>query len=306
MRKKGIILSIIFCYLIISVSHSQVLPPNNYPDELNKKKLTAVILSESAFYFGGMSYLRFIWYKDHERVPFHFYNDNSGYLQVDKFGHSFGSYLESYIGYHWLRKVGVPKKQSLIYGGALGFLLQTPIEVFDGMYEGWGFSWGDMLANASGSAFLIGQELLFDEQLLKYKLSLSQSEYAPMANGYLGNNVFESLFYDYNSLTFWLSGSLNRFVLKEKIPSWLNLAVGYSANGMFGEFTNRRYYYGVEIPETERYRQLLFSLDVDWTKIPTNSKFLRALFQAMVFVKLPFPAIELNSLGKMKGYWMYY
>lgn len=306
MRKKRIVLSILATLLVFPSCFSQVLPSKNYPDELNKKMLAATIISESVFYFGGMSYLQFIWYKDHERVPFHFYNDNSGYLQVDKFGHSFGSYFESYIGYHWLRKAGVPKKQSLLYGGTLGFLLQAPIEVFDGMYEGWGFSWGDIIANASGPALLIGQELLFDEQLFKYKLSMSQSEYAPMANGYLGNNLLESLFYDYNSLTFWMSTNMNRFVLRDKLPDWLSMSAGYSANGMFGEFSNRRYFRGIEIPETERYRQFLLSLDVDWTKIPTSSRFLKALFQAMVFIKLPFPAIEFNTLGRVKGYWMYF
>jgi len=59
----------------------------------------------------------------------------------------------------------------LIYGGMLGFMLQAPIEILDGMYEGWGFSWGDMAANAAGSGLVIGQELLFNEQVVKYKFS---------------------------------------------------------------------------------------------------------------------------------------
>jgi len=39
-------------------------------------------------------------------------------------------------------------------------VLQTPIEVWDGLYEGWGFSWSGMGANALGSAFVISQKLL--------------------------------------------------------------------------------------------------------------------------------------------------
>lgn len=49
------------------------------------------------------------------------------------------------------------------------------------------------------------------------------------------------------------------------------MAVGYGANGMYGEFENIKSYNGITIPETERYRQYLFSLDVDWTKIRTDS-----------------------------------
>lgn len=272
---------------------------------LNRKILTRAILTESAFYAGGMSYLYFVWYKDHDRVPFHFYNDTKGYLQIDKFGHAFASYLESYIGYQWLRHAGVSKTRSLIYGGTLGILLQTPIEIFDAIYEGWGFSWGDMAANAAGSAFLIGQELLFDEQLIKHKISYWKSPYLDMGNGYLGDNALDGFFYDYNGHSFWLSMPVNRILPLERIPDWLCLSAGYGANGMFGEFENIRYYRGW-IPETERYRQYLVSLDIDWTKIPVQSQLLKKILNAMVFIKLPFPALELGSNGKFRAYGLYW
>jgi len=62
----------------------------------HKGRFAAVVATEAALYAGTMSYLNFIWYKDEKRVPFEFYNDAGGYLQVDKFGHAYGSYLESY------------------------------------------------------------------------------------------------------------------------------------------------------------------------------------------------------------------
>ncbi len=133
-------------------------------------------------------------HNEDRRVSFHFYNDNKSFLQEDKFEHAFGSYIESYIGYHWLRNAGVKKNVALIYGGTLGFILQSPKEILDGFYEPGGFSWGDIAANASGSALLIGQEILFDEQILKFKYSFSRSEYAEQANGYLGGNFFAEFF----------------------------------------------------------------------------------------------------------------
>lgn len=273
---------------------------------VNKKILWTSIATEGAFYFGGMAYLQYEWYKDTKPVPFHFYNDTQGYLQVDKFGHLFGAYMESYIGYQWLRKAGVKRNKALIYGGALGLFLQTPIEVFDGLYEGWGFSWGDMAANTLGSTLVIGQELLFNEQLLKYKFSYWGSPYAKQANGYLGTSVLERLVYDYNGYTFWLSCPIQKIIPNPKIPAWLNVAAGYGANGMFGEFKNMQYYRGVRLPDTQRYRQYFLSLDIDWTKIPTHSKFLRKVLNAMVFIKLPFPTLELNSKGQVLGHWIYY
>ncbi|MFA6149983.1 MAG: DUF2279 domain-containing protein [Chitinophagaceae bacterium] len=274
-------------------------------DTLKKGRLAAVIGTEAALWAGSMAYLQFIWYKDSKRVPFEFYNDSKGYLQVDKFGHMYGSYLESYIGYHSLRWAGVSKKKALIFGGTLGILLQTPIEVWDGMYEDWGFSWSDMAANTVGSAFVIGQELLWDEQKIKYKFSFSPSPYASAANGYLGKG-FGQLFNDYNGHTYWLSMGINQIVPNKILPDWLNIAVGYSGNGMIGEFENLKSYKGVSIPEYQRYRQYILSLDIDWTKIKTNNRVLKILFQGMFMVKLPFPAIEINGLGQVKGHGLYY
>jgi len=297
----------VILYAITSFSSAAQAPSYGlkYPDSVRKGRLLAVAGTEAALYAGSMAYLQFVWYKDHQRVPFEFYDDSKGYLQIDKAGHAYGAYLESYIGYHALRCAGLSKGKSLLYGGSLGILLQTPIEVWDGLYEGWGFSWSDMAANAAGSAIVIGQELLFDEQLVKYKFSFYPSSYAPQANGYLGTGI-DQLFNDYNGHTYWLSTGLNHLVPRRVLPDWLNIAVGYSANGMFGEFENIRRYHGAEIPQTTRYRQYLLSLDVDWTRIRTNNKLLKTIFQGMFMLKLPAPTLELNGLGELKTHWLYY
>lgn len=273
---------------------------------VNRQRLYWTLGIEGAAYVGGISYLSFVWYKDAQRVPFHTYNDNAGYLQIDKLGHAYAAYLESYAGYRALRSAGVSKGKSLLYGGTLGILLQTPIEVFDGLYASWGFSWGDMAANTAGSLLLIGQELAFDEQLVRMKFSFWRSPYARQSYGYLGDNVAESLFYDYNGHSYWLSLPANTLLPEDPLPDWLCLSLGYSANGMLGEFTNRRTWGPYVLPEYTRERQFLLSLDVDWTRIPTQSRWLRMLFEGLNFVKIPFPALELTSQGQFRGYWLYF
>ncbi len=271
----------------------------------NKTRLITVISSISAVYLGSMAYLQYVWYKDHERVPFHFYNDLAGYNQIDKFGHIYGAYMQSYIGFHSLLWAGVPRKKAVLYGGSLGFFMQLPIELFDGIYEGWGFSWSDVGANALGSALVIGQELAFQEQIVKYKFTYSPSPYADQANGFLGYG-FNQIIYDYNGHTYWLSAGINRLIPVKKIPDWLNLAIGYSAGGMFGEFENLRWYRNVRIPETERYRKFLVSLDIDFSKIPVRNKMLKSIFRGMFMIKVPFPAIELNPKGQFRFHPLYY
>jgi hypothetical protein len=272
---------------------------------VNRKAFHKVVAFESAYYAGAMLVMQKTWYRDRKVVPFHFFNDNKGYLQVDKFGHTFGSYFESYIGYRSLLNSGFSKKQALIYGATLGLILQTPIEIMDGIHEGWGFSWGDMLANAAGSGLVIGQELLFNDQAVKCKFSYWESRYSRNANGYLGKTTLNRLLKDYNGHTYWFSVSAKK-VISRSLPPWLNIAAGYGANGMYGEFRNISNYNGVEFPQTERYRQYLLSLDIDWTKIKTESGFLKVVLRGLTFIKLPLPAIEYNSKGNFRGYWIYF
>ncbi|MEZ4903712.1 MAG: DUF2279 domain-containing protein [Spirosomataceae bacterium] len=228
--KKWIYITVIICLWIASTHSFSQTDSTQTISTFHRGRFATVLASELTLYAGTMAYLNYIWYKDVPRVPFEFYNDSKGYLQVDKFGHVYGSYLESYIGYRAMRWSGASKKKALLYGGTLGFLLQSPIEIIDGFYEGWGFSWSDMAANAVGSGIVIGQELLFDEQIMKYKFSFHPSEYAKQANGYLGTTFTGQILQDYNAHTYWFSIGLSRIIQSDRIPPWLNVAVGYGAN----------------------------------------------------------------------------
>jgi hypothetical protein len=274
--------------------------------KIKKGTLYKALAFTGAYYATSIYVMNNTWYKDKEKVPFHFYNDNAAYLQVDKFGHMFGGYVYSYIGFFGSLNLGTTRKEALIFGSTLGFVLQFPIEIMDGVHEGYGFSWGDIAANAMGSTLVYGQELLFREQVVKYKFSYWESEYSKNSNGYYGKTTMNRLLKDYNGHTYWFSVPLNKFVFRQTLPPWFNIAIGYGANGMYGEFENIISYNGVAIPETERYRQFLFSIDIDWTRIKTDSKFLQLLFNGMTFVKLPFATLEYNSKGQFKGYWIYY
>jgi hypothetical protein len=303
--KKQVNLSLIVLLLICQLSYSSLYAQRADTTHVNKYRLAVVAGTTTLLYAGMMSYLEFVWYQDKERVPFHFYNDWKGYNQIDKLGHAYGSYVESYVSAHALMWAGVPRKKAAIYGGAIGFLMQLPIEVWDGMYEGWGFSLPDVGANAVGSLLFIGNELAFGEQRLLYKFSFSPSPYAPMANGYLGTG-FNQLFNDYNGHTYWLSYGLKDLIPAAPIPRWLNVAVGYGAGGMFGEFENRKRFRGVDIPETQRYRKWLLSLDINFSKIPTRNKVLKAIFNSMFIVKVPMPTLEYNTKSEWHTHSFYY
>ncbi len=282
------------------------LGPSKAQDSLyNKNRVRTVAASITATEIGLLYYLQNVWYKDQTPTGFQFYNDSKGYQQIDKMGHVYGAYMGSYVGYKSLKWAGVSNTKAALLGGSVGFLLQLPIEIWDGLYPGWGFSWSDIGANALGSGLIITQGLLFKDIPVKYKFSFSPSPYAKQANGYLGAG-FNQVFYDYNGHTYWLSFGLHHFSKSNKIPQWLNLAVGYGAGGMFGEFENRKSYRGVGIPTTERYRKFVLSLDIDFGKIPCKNKTLKKVFNHMFMIKVPFPALSFNTKGDWQGHWLYY
>ena len=270
------------------------------------KKFYTFLAAEGIVLTGGITYLSKQWYSDKKRVSFHFYNDLRGWNQVDKFGHFYASYIESDIGYSLMKKFNFSEKKSLYLGGFQGLILETPIEIFDAYYDGWGFSLSDMVANAAGSLFFIFQQKIFKEQIIKPKLSFSRSKYARVANGYLGkNNIVSEFLYDYNGYTFWFSISPRSIFPRSKIPKWFNVSFGYGSDGMIGEFKNLSSYKGEEIPNFERFRQFYLSLDIDFSKIKTNSKFMKGVFTTLSYIKIPLPTLEISQ-KKIKGHFIYF
>jgi hypothetical protein len=120
----------------------------------------------------------------------------------------------------------------------------------------------------------------------------------------LGNSFGQQILKDYNGQTYWLSANVYSFFKQSKFPKWLNIAVGYGANGMITakSQSNDDLWY----PNTQKVRQFYLSLDVDLTKIHTNSHFFKTFFSVFNSLKIPAPTFEINGLGKAKFYYLYF
>ena len=272
-------------------------------DTLNKKRRTSVYITEGVLGAATLIALNEAWYAQYERSGFKFLNDNSQWMQMDKFGHAFSSYYIGKMGMDALAWAGDTKKNQLIYGATLGFVFLTTIEVLDGFSEEWGFSTGDVMANAFGTGLLIGQELLWDEQRIQMKFSFMTSDYADNNPDKLGATPLQQVLKDYNGQTYWLSVNLWSFWKESKIPKWLNVSVGYGANGLpEGSYD----YSTFPRQPIESYRQFFASVDVDLTKIRTNSDFLKTVFNIFNFVKIPAPTVEYRSNGDFKFHFLYF
>ncbi len=272
-------------------------------DTLNKPRRNAVIISEAALGTVSLLALNQLWYADYPRSNFHTLDDNSEWLQMDKLGHVYSAYQLGRVGAHILNWSGVSKKDQLVYGGTLGFTFLTAVEVLDGFSDEWGFSWGDMAANAAGTGLFIGQELLWDEQRITMKYSFHRTQYASQRPDKLGNGLAEEFLKDYNGQTYWLSFNIHSFFKPSKIPTWINVAFGYGAEGMLTgsyETVNDMF------QNQNRVRQFYVSLDVDLTRIKTNSHILKTVFDIFNTIKIPFPAMEFNEENGIRFHGIYF
>ncbi len=278
-----------------------------YPDSVNKKRLNTVIYTSVGLYSTTLGILYYGWYKDNGSSTFHWYNDNKGWLQVDKVGHATTSYIMSDYAFWSLRWTGVENNKAALYAGLMGWSAMTVIEILDGFTTNYGASTGDLLANTAGAALFTGQQLLWKEQRIRLKFSYHPTDFPNYRPDLLGETDLQSMLKDYNGQTYWLSANINSFLKEEsKFPSWINVSFGYGATGMLGTYSNPPDYNGIPLPYHKRTRQYYFSLDVEWTRIQTNSAFLRFTFKAFSFIKIPFPTLEYNNNQQFVFHWMYF
>ncbi|KJD34585.1 hypothetical protein PK35_02035 [Tamlana nanhaiensis] len=286
-KKYGVLLILL---PFLAVSQSKFNTFFKASDTLNKPRRNTVLVSEAAVSTLTLVGLSQLWYADYEQSKFHTTNDNNEWLQLDKVGHAFTAYQMGKHGAQLLNWSGVNKNEQLIYGATLGFTFLSAVEVLDGFSKEWGFSWGDILANATGTGLYVGQELLWDEQRISLKYSFHHTNFASQNPNKLGKTYIEQFLKDYNGQTYWLSFNLQSFFKESQLPKWLNLALGYGGEGMLSGVENTSFI-------TDRYRQFFISFDVNLNAINTNSKWLSTLFDVFNMIKIPFPTLEFNKKG---------
>jgi hypothetical protein len=280
----------------------------------NKKRVTMVTAGNIAGYGGAMAVLYHAWYRHYPQSSFHTFDDNREWKQIDKFGHVYSAYIESYGSMEMWRWAGLERNQRIWIGGMSGAAYQTIIEVLDGFSAEWGWSWSDFAANMVGSGLLVSQELAWDEQRIRYKFSFHRKNYGNQqlnqrADAIYGNHTMERMLKDYNGQTYWLSANLKSFWPKSNLPAWLNIAGGYGAEGMFGARVNvwkdNTANLIVDRRDIVRHRQFYIAPDIDFSKIHTKSKILKLTFGVLNAFKFPAPSLELSN-NKVRWNWVHF
>lgn len=265
---------------------------------VNKKRLSTLVIGSSIVYTSSLIALNQLWYADFERQPFHFFNDNNQWKQVDKIGHFYSAFHISHSAYKSLKWAGLDENKAILWGGLASVIALTPIEVFDGFSKEYGASTGDIIANTAGGLLFVGQQALWGEMRIQPKFSFNRSNYAPLRPNTLGSNFSEELLKDYNGQTYWLSINISKF--KNNFPKWLNLAVGYGADAMIFANDKENTANGFRSK-----RQFYLALDPDLSEYKSKSKVLNTIFYFITMIKIPAPTLELKE-GKFTFHSFHY
>ncbi|MBK8341651.1 MAG: DUF2279 domain-containing protein [Flavobacteriales bacterium] len=231
---------------------------------------------------GSLVGLNSAWYAEYDRQAFHGFNDGAEWLQTDKGGHVFSSY---WIG-RWAQGLmsfsGVPEHPAPA-GAVTAMVFLGGIELLDGYLDGWGFSGWDIAANTVGAGVFLGQDLSWAQQQLKLKYSVWSSPFPAQRPELLGASFGERILKDYNGQTLWATlawGGLHR----DPVPfGWLGIGVGHGADGMIT---------AEAVSGDGRFR--------------TRSKALRTVFFLLNCLKVPAPAIEFRSTGRVLVHGLHY
>jgi hypothetical protein len=221
------------------------------------------------------------WWKDN-RTSFHFQEDLKYGLNVDKLGHFYGAMTSAWIFKKSFIWANVPDTAALWWGSGAALLFQTYVEVEDG-FSTWGFDRVDWASDLAGAAYPVAQHYWPFLRNFNMKFSYHPSSLINEPGGVGFRGQKHIMFDDYEGQTIWFSVDVNSLLprpVDSYWPDWLCLALGYGAR---------------DIATPQPYRVYFLALDFDVTRIiPQNTAFLRTLSEALNFIHLPAPAVQIS------------
>jgi hypothetical protein len=274
--------------------HNGVVSLPNASCPLTSSQLTAVRTGVGTAFVGVNAYLyhyfKKAWWSG-ERAPHFFFQSDwdQGFRDQDKFGHMFGGYHLARVGHAGLRDACVGEKKAIFWSAAYAAAFQLQIEIFDGQFKKYGFSYADMIANTAGQTLAVMQEFHPWLKVIKPTVSYHKSRgLINTENGTINSELRPSL--DYSGQTYWFSTDVNELLPDGAKPYWPSF-IRFSAGHSVTDWIN---------PETglaqRGKRKIILSLDFDPEKLPGNAPWWRSLKHTLSYYHFPAPALQLTPM----------
>lgn len=266
---------------------------------LNSSELTARRAGVAAAFVGAnaalYSYFKRAWWSGERAPQFFFHADwDQDFRDQDKLGHAFGGYHLARFGNAFLRSTCTSKRNATIWSAAYAAAFQLQIEVWDGMYKKYGFSYADLIANTAGTALDVLHETHPATRAIKPTISYVRS--AAMRNSdNIPGELRPSL--DYSGQTYWLSASIHDLLPEDSRPYWpsfLRVSVGHSITDWVDPRTGAN---------LRAKRKILLSLDFDAEKLPGDNRIWKTFKRQLGYIHLPSPAIQITPTTKFIGWY---
>jgi Predicted periplasmic lipoprotein (DUF2279) len=256
----------------------------------------AIVGSSIVGFSGVYLYLKQAWWKDNGQT-FHFdrgrdWKYASG---LDKMAHFTGGLIVSDAYFDACKGLKLSEKQAAWWGFGVGTFVQVLIEYKDGFSANYGFSYGDILAGSIGAL----QPLLRQKSAFFRNTDFKFSYWQRSARYFEHRGLKITPFHtdDYLNQTYWMSTSLryltgNRY---EKIPDWLNLALGWGNEAESWDTNPNN-------PGTGAKPEFYLALDVNLLKlIKPKRKFWIQTLKRINYLKFPMPTLQLTQKPKLWG-----
>lgn len=265
------------------------------------QQLNAVRTGVGSAFIGGNAYLyhyfKKAWWSGERAPHFFFHADwDQEFRDQDKFGHMLGGYHLARFGHAGLRAACVGQKKAIIWSAAYAAAFQLQIEIFDGMYKKYGFSYADMIANTAGQSFAVMQELHPALRAIKPTISYHRTRaMRNTANGTITSELRPSL--DYSGQTYWFSADMNQLLpdgAKRYWPAFIRFSVGHAPTDWIDSSTGS---------PIRAKRKILLSLDLDPEKLPGNAPWWKSVKHTLSYYRFPAPALQLTPALKLSAWY---
>jgi hypothetical protein len=256
----------------------------------NQSDVTAMRVGAATMFVGTNAllyrYFKRAWWSGERAPHFFFHADwDEDFRDQDKFGHMFGGFQLARLGYALLRDACASPSHALLWSATYATLFQLQIEIWDGLYKKYGFSYADLLANTSG--MLLAVEQRKHPALRAIKPTMSYSRSAAMRNRRnLPGEIRPTL--DYSGQTYWFSTNVNALLpenAKRYWPPFIRVSAGHSITDWIDPQT------GASI---RAQRRILLTLDLDLEQLPGENHVWKTIKRNLSYLHLPSPALQLT------------